>query len=59
MFTEDAMSQTTATLPEGWSEILDEVRQRLDTAVAAADARIEQMPLSSKRRRLPKIAGRN
>ena len=39
------MSQTTATLPEGWSEILDEVRQRLDTAVAAADARIEQMPL--------------
>ena len=38
------MSQATATLPEGWSKILDEVRQRLDLALASANARLEQMP---------------
>ena len=38
------MAQATSTLPEGWSKILDEVRQQLDTALAAADLRSERMP---------------
>jgi uncharacterized protein (DUF3084 family) len=38
------VSSTTTPLPVGWSKILDEVHLRLDHAVAAADARIAQMP---------------
>ena len=38
------MSHAPSTLPAGWSKILDEIRQRLDLAVASADARLEQMP---------------
>jgi hypothetical protein len=38
------VSSTTTPLPVGWSKILDEVHLRLDHAVAAADARIAQLP---------------
>ena len=38
------MSATTSTLPDGWSDILDEVQKRLDHAVALADARMEEIP---------------
>ena len=38
------MSTEASTLPAGWSRILDEVQARLTTAIAAADARIEEMP---------------
>jgi hypothetical protein len=39
------MSQATPTLPAGWSTILDDVRARLDLALASAEARIEAMPV--------------
>ena len=39
------MSQT-GTLPSGWGKILDEVRERLDGAVALADERMARVPES-------------
>jgi hypothetical protein len=38
------MSSSTSTLPAGWSTILDEVHQRLDHAIAQADARMTALP---------------
>jgi chromosome segregation ATPase len=37
------MSANISTLPAGWAEFLEEIKTRLDDAVAAADARIEQV----------------
>ena len=37
------MSPATRTLPDGWSQLIDEVQKRLDHAIALADARIEQL----------------
>jgi len=33
-----------STLPAGWSQVLDEVRARLEQAIVAADARLAEMP---------------
>ena len=38
------MSTKTKALPAGWSAFLDEVQARLDRAIAATNARIEQLP---------------
>jgi hypothetical protein len=35
---------SSATLPEGWVQILDEMHRRLDHAVALADARMTELP---------------
>jgi hypothetical protein len=37
------MSGVTKALPTGWSKILDDVQERLDQAIASANARIELM----------------
>ncbi len=38
------MSPTTSPLPAGWMKILDEVHMRLDHAIAATNARMDEMP---------------
>ena len=41
----------------GWSKILDEVQMRLDQALAAANARIEQMPARDPDSRPARVRG--